>query len=69
MERLPRKVHTYKFKMEAVRLVESGQSIAEVARSLGVVEQTLSNRIRAHKTGELSANGRRSKLTAPIMRV
>jgi transposase len=43
MERLPRKVYTYEFKMEAVRLVESGQRIAEAARSLGVVEQTLAN--------------------------
>ena len=27
MERLPRKIYTYEFKLEAVRLVESGQSI------------------------------------------
>ena len=64
MERLPRKVYTYEFKMEAVRLVESGQSIAEAARSLGVVEQTLSNWIRAHHADKLTANGRGSKLTA-----
>lgn len=47
-----------------MRLVESGQSIAETARSLGVVEQTLSNWIKAHKAGKLSVNGRGSKLTA-----
>jgi transposase len=64
LERLPRKVYTYEFKMEAVRLVESGQSIAEAARSHGVVEQTLSNWIKAHKAGKLTANGRGSKLTA-----
>jgi transposase len=64
MERLPRKVYTYEFKMEAVRLVESGQHIAEAARSLGVVEQTLSNWIRAHNAGKLTANGRGAKLTA-----
>jgi len=64
MERLPRKAYTYEFKMEAVRLVESGQSIAEAARSLGVIEQTLSNWIKAHKSGKLTANGRGSKLTA-----
>ena len=64
MERLPRKTYTYEFKMEAVRLVESGQSAAEASRSLGVVEQTLSNWIKAHKAGKLSANGRGSKLTA-----
>jgi transposase len=64
MDRLPRKVYTYEFKMEAVRLVESGQSIAETARSLGVVEQTLFNWVKAHKAGKLTANGRGSKLTA-----
>jgi transposase len=63
MEHLPRKIYTYEFKMEAVRLVESGQSVAEAARSLGVVEQTLSNWIKAHKAGKLTAHGRGSKLT------
>ncbi len=33
--------YTQEFKQEAVRLVESGQNIAETSRSLGVVEQTL----------------------------
>lgn len=64
MNRIPRKAYTYEFKLEAVRLVESGQSIAEAARSLGVVEQTLFNWIKVHKAGKLTANGRGSKLTA-----
>jgi transposase-like protein len=34
MERLPRKIYTYEFKQEAVRLVESGQSVAEM-RTIG----------------------------------
>jgi transposase len=64
MEHFPRKAYTYEFKMEAVRLVESGQSVAEAARSLGVIEQTLSNWIKAHKADKLKANGRGSKLIA-----
>ena len=64
MERIPRKVYTYEFKLEAVRLVESGQSIAEAARSLGMVKQTLWNWMKAHKGGKLVANGRGSKLSA-----
>jgi transposase len=64
MERIPRKVYTYEYKLEAVRLVESGQSVAEAARSLGVAEQTLWNWTQAYKTGKLKANGRGSKLTA-----
>lgn len=69
MERLPRKIYTYEFKLEAVRLVESGQSIAEAARSLGIVEQTLWNWIKAYKAGKLTANGRGSKLTAEQIEV
>ena len=34
---------TLEFKQEAVRPVTGGQNIAAVARSLGVVEQTLFN--------------------------
>lgn len=30
--------YTLEFKQEAVRLVESGQSIAEAARSLGIMD-------------------------------
>jgi transposase len=64
MERLPRKIYTYEYKLEAVRLVESGQSVAEASRSLGVAEQTLWNWTQAYKKGKLKANGRGSKLTA-----
>ena len=45
--------YTLEFKQEAARLAESGQSIAEAARSLGVVEQTLSNWVKAKRAGKL----------------
>lgn len=45
--------YTLEFKLEAVRLVESGQSIAEASRSLGVVGPTLSNWVKAHRAGKL----------------
>jgi len=40
MAKLKRGRYTLEFKQEAVRLVESGQSQAVAARSLGVIEQT-----------------------------
>ncbi len=46
--------YTLEFKQEAVRLVESGQSIAAAARTLGVVDQTLFNWVKAHRAGKLS---------------
>ena len=47
----PRARYTLEFKQEAVRLVEGGQSIAAAARTLGVVDQTLFNWIKAHRAG------------------
>lgn len=40
MERIPRKVYTYEFKLEAVRLSESRLRVLMGARSLGVVGHT-----------------------------
>jgi transposase-like protein len=50
----PRARYTLEFKQEAVRLVEGGQSIAAVARTLGVVDQTLFNWVKAHRAGKLT---------------
>ena len=69
MERLPRRIYAFEFKMDAVRLVASGKSVAEAARSLGVHEQTLSNWIAAHRAGRLSPNGRGSKLRAEQLEI
>jgi len=46
--------YTMEFKLEAVRLVEGGQSIAVVARTLGVVDQTLFNWVKARREGKLT---------------
>ena len=45
--------YTLEFKQEAVRLVQGGQSIAAVARTLGVVDQTLFNWVKAERAGRL----------------
>jgi len=57
------------FKQEAVRVVESGQSLAEAARSLGVVEQTLSNWVKAHRAGRLKEVGGKAGVTAEQMEI
>jgi transposase len=53
MTKATRARYTLEFKQEAVRLVESGQSIAAGARSVGVVEQTLFNWVKAKREGRL----------------
>ena len=46
--------YTLEFKQEAVRLVQSGQTIASVARKLGVVDQTLFNWVKAQREGRIN---------------
>jgi transposase len=54
MKKTVRAKYTLEFKREAVRLVENGQTIASAGRTLGVVEQTLFNWVKAHKQGLLT---------------
>ena len=61
--------YTLEFKQEAVRLVESGQSQAAAARSLGVVEQTLGNWVRENRAGSLKGATSKPKVTAEQMEV
>jgi transposase len=51
MTKATRKQYTLEFKQEAVRLVESGQSQASAARTLGIIEQTLGNWVKAQRKG------------------
>jgi transposase len=59
--------YTLEFKQEAARLVESGQSQAAAARSLGVVEQTLGNWVREHRAGTLKGVSSKPQVTAEQM--
>ena len=49
--------YTLEFKQEAVRLVQAGQSIAAVGRTLGVVDQTLFNWVKAQRQGKCANTG------------
>jgi len=69
MTKASRKQYTLEFKQEAVRLVESGQSIAAAGRNLGVVDQTLFNWVKAHREGKLAGVGGKSKLSAEQMEI
>ena len=55
MKRLPKQAFTLEFKQAAVRQVEvDKRRPAEVARELGVIEQTLHTWLKAHRLGKLS---------------
>jgi len=49
--------YTLEFKLEAVRLVGAGQSIAATAAILGLPDQTLHNWLKANREGRLGGAG------------
>jgi transposase len=57
MLKIPKQEYTVEFKELAVRRVNSGESIAAVAKELGLVEQTLRNWVKAAKKGKLNLSG------------
>ena len=69
MTKATRARYTLEFKQEAVRLVESGQSIAAAARSVGVVEQTLFNWVKAQRKGRLQGAYSRKAVSAEQMEI
>jgi len=69
MAKLKRGRYTLEFKQEAVRLVALGQSPASVARTLGVVEQTLGNWLKAHRAGILQGSPGKSQVSAEQMEI
>ena len=61
--------YTLEFEQEAVRLAESGQSIAAAARSLGVMERTLWNWVKAHQAGTMKEVSGKAGVTAEQMEI
>ncbi len=53
----PRARYTLEFKLEAVRMVKGGQSLAAVAKILDIRPQTLHNWIKAEQQGRLGGAG------------
>jgi transposase len=65
MIKIPRQSYTEEFKREALKLVEGGQKPAEVARQLGINENTLNNWRKAAAAGKLKGSG--TQVTAEQM--
>lgn len=63
MTKAKRARYTLEFKLEAVRMVKGGQSLAVVSKVLGVADQTLHNWLKADQSGKL--NGPGSKPVSP----
>jgi transposase len=55
--------YTLEYKLEAVRMVKGGQSLAAVSKILDIADQTLHNWIKADRDGRLQGPG--SKPVSP----
>jgi transposase len=58
MKRIPKQEYTAQFKEQAVGMVKSGKSVGEVARALGIVEQTSRNWVKLAAKGKLQAGAK-----------
>jgi len=56
-EKVNRASYTLEYKLEAVRLVQGGQSCAAIAKVLGMPCQTLENWVRQAEKGQLTGAG------------
>lgn len=63
MGKKPRAKYTLEFKLEALRQIGAGQSVAVVAATLGVAANTLHNWLKAQREGKLGGPG--SKPVSP----
>lgn len=63
MQKRPRAKYTLEYKLEALRLIGAGQSVAVVAATLGISDQTLHNWLKAQREGRLGGAG--SKPVSP----
>jgi transposase len=61
--------YTLEFKQEAVRLVESGQSIAAATRQLNLAEQTLFNWVKAQREDRLKGIASSRTISAEQMEI
>ena len=53
MKRIPYAAYTLEFKLEALRRVRGGEPIRQVAREIGVPEQSIRNWVKAQAQGKL----------------
>ena len=67
MSKTKRARYTLEFKLEAVRLVKAGQSVAAVGATLGVPAQSISNWVKAELDGKRSRAGERSGRTRRVI--
>jgi transposase len=57
MQKIPKQAYTAAFKEQAVKRVKDGTRVSAVAKEMGLVEQSLRNRVKAFDVGRLNGAG------------
>jgi putative transposase len=57
MQKIPKQAYTAEFKEQAVKRVKDGKRVSAVAKEMGLVEQSLRNRVKAFDVGRLNGAG------------
>jgi transposase len=57
MQKIPKQAYTPAFKEQAVKRVKDGTRVSAVTKEMGLVEQTLRNRVKAFDVGRLNGAG------------
>lgn len=57
MKKIPKQEYTAEFKALAVKRVKDGLTVGAAARELGLIDQTLRNRVKATDAGKLNGAG------------
>ena len=57
MQKIPKQAYTAELKEQAVKRVKDGTRVSAVAKEMGLVEQSLRNRVKAFDVGRLNGAG------------
>jgi len=69
MKRIPKAAYTLEFKFEALRRVRGGEPVRNIAREIGVPEQSIRNWVKAQAEGKLGDVEKRTPITPEQMEI
>jgi transposase len=69
MRRVPKAEYTLEFKLEVLKRIRAGEPVRQIAREIGVPEQTLRNWVKAEAGGKLGAAVKGKPITPEQMEI
>ena len=69
MKRIPKVAYTLEFKLEVLRRVRGGEPVRQIAREIGVPEQSIRNWVKAQAAGKLGSAENGKPITPEQMEI